>query len=196
MSKEKGYQTGVRRGKEIFGTLYDLGVDEVTVYAFTKDNTKRSRSITEAYTKAVVDFLRWVRGMDISILAVGDDNSPMFPDEFRPFVVPESDRHEKQKLNFLVNYGWEWDLREAFISFRRQYDGGPFDYMHYAPSRHVSRIDLLIRWGGQSRLSGFPPIQTVYSDIYIVEEMWPDYNPDHVYDALEWYQTVDVTLGG
>ena len=63
-------------------------------------------------------------------------------------------------------------------------------------SSDISRIDLLIRWGGRRRLSGMLPIQTVYSDIYVVDEMWPDFKPEHLYNALKFYQNQDITLGG
>ncbi len=196
MDKEEGYDFGMEKGKDLFQVLYDLGVDEVTVYAFTKDNTKRKSHITIAYTRAVVDFVQWVRSKNVSVLAVGDDKSDLFPDELKYHIEPRPDRGIKQKINFLVNYSWQWDIAQAAEHYRRQYTGIPFDYRDHAPSRHISRIDLLIRWGGQNRLSGFPPLQTVYSDIYIVKRMFPDFNPDQLHAALEWYQTVDVTLGG
>jgi undecaprenyl diphosphate synthase len=63
-------------------------------------------------------------------------------------------------------------------------------------SSDVSRIDLIIRWGGRRRLSGFLPVQSIYSDFYVVDEHWPDFNPEHFYKALKWYNDQDVTLGG
>jgi undecaprenyl diphosphate synthase len=60
----------------------------------------------------------------------------------------------------------------------------------------VSRIDLIIRWGGRRRLSGFLPVQSVYSDFYIIDDYWPDFKPEHFYQALEWYNKQDITLGG
>lgn len=64
-------------------------------------------------------------------------------------------------------------------------------------SAEIPRVDLLIRWGGgRRRLSGMLPVQTVYSDIYVVDEMWPDFKPEHLFKALEFYQNQDITLGG
>jgi len=54
----------------------------------------------------------------------------------------------------------------------------------------------LIRWGGRRRLSGFLPVQSVYSDIYIIDDLWPNFNKDHFFNALEWYNDQDITLGG
>jgi len=63
-------------------------------------------------------------------------------------------------------------------------------------SRDVSRIDLVIRWGGRRRLSGFLPLQSAYADFYIIDSLWPDMRIDEFRGALAWYQEQDVTLGG
>ncbi|MBE6047948.1 MAG: dihydroorotate dehydrogenase, partial [Clostridium sp.] len=63
-------------------------------------------------------------------------------------------------------------------------------------SNDISRIDLIIRWGGRRRLSGFLPVQSVYSDFYIIDRYWPDFSPSDLEEALNWYNTQDVTLGG
>nr|AYC80265.1 undecaprenyl diphosphate synthase family protein [uncultured bacterium] len=63
-------------------------------------------------------------------------------------------------------------------------------------SSDVSRVDLIVRWGGGRRLSGFLPVQSVYADLYAVDAMWPDYDPAHLEQALRWFDTQDRTLGG
>lgn len=63
-------------------------------------------------------------------------------------------------------------------------------------SSDISRIDLIIRWGDRRRLSGFLPVQSIYADFYVLDKMWPDFSPDDLYQALDWYQNQDVTLGG
>ena len=85
---------------------------------------------------------------------------------------------KKMKVNLLVNYGWEWDMKNNWAS------------------RNIPRVDMIIRWGGMCRLSGFLPIQSVYSDFYIVKELWPDFSEAQFENALKWYQKQDVTLGG
>jgi undecaprenyl diphosphate synthase len=53
-----------------------------------------------------------------------------------------------------------------------------------------------LRWGGGRRLSGFLPIQSIYADFYVIDELWPDFSIDQFHEALAWYQEQDVTLGG
>ena len=89
----------------------------------------------------------------------------------------------------LVNYGWEWDLKTAFASGQKRVLDG-------LASSQVSRIDMVMRWGGCRRLSGFLPVQSVYSDFYVVDEYWPEYEVDQVLAALTWFQSQEQTLGG
>ena len=98
------------------------------------------------------------------------------------------------RLNFLVNYGWEWDLaglqqNATQSASRRQLYGG-------LQSADISRIDLVVRWGGRRRLSGLLPVQAVYADFYVLDELWPDWQPQHLQNALAWWNKQDVTLGG
>lgn len=63
-------------------------------------------------------------------------------------------------------------------------------------SKAISRIDLIIRTGGHSRLSGLLPVQSVYADFYTLDDLWPDFNEDHLLAALNWYNDQDITFGG
>ena len=61
----------------------------------------------------------------------------------------------------------------------------------------MSRVDLIVRWGGGRRLIGFLPVQSVYPGSYaVVDEYWPDFRPEHFDEALNWFRDQDQTLGG
>ena len=115
----------------------------------------------------------------------------MFPKELLAYTKKTKVEKDKIKINFLINYGWYWDLTCAFDN-----SSDNKKMVENIASADIPRVDLLIRWGGRCRLSGMLPIQTVYSDIYVVDEMWPDFKPEHLYNAIEFYQDQDITLGG
>ena len=131
-----------------------------------------------------------------AVLVVGNTHSRMFPSELLPYTRR---RHRfgrgSIKVNLLVNYSWQWDLSQALMSAARPLSVND-RHLSSLGSAAISRIDLVLRWGGRRRLSGFLPIQTVYSDFYIIDEMWPDYERSQLDEALAWYQLQDVTLGG
>ncbi len=192
LSKEKGYDHGINPGLELFKLCEKENVEEVTFYGYTMDNTKRPSVQKEAFIKACVDSVMLLTKENCEILVVGYTSANFFPEELLPFTK------ERQvfgkggiKVNFLIHYGWTWDLnlKKDFTYLNK--DNQPF-----IKSKDISRIDLIIRWGGRRRLSGFLPVQSVYADFYVLDNLWPDFNEKDFYDALNWYDKQDITLGG
>jgi undecaprenyl diphosphate synthase len=192
-SKEKseGYEFGLKPGLEVVKLAKKLGVEEVTFYGFTVDNCKREKSQRVAFSKACVDAVNIISNESAEILVVGNQNSEMFPHELSGYTTRTPANGAKIKVNFLINYGWEWD-----ISNLKCVKENSANIMQLLNSRDISRIDLIIRWGGMRRLSGFLPIQSVYADIFVCENLWPDFKENDILEALNWYQKQDVTRGG
>jgi undecaprenyl diphosphate synthase len=190
-AKEQGYALGIDPGLALFHLCQEVGVKELTFYGFTTDNVKRPAEQRAAFVRACVSAVNILSHEDATLLVVGNHDSPVFPEELRPFTTPQCFGSGGMRVNFLVNYGWEWDLGSVRPegASRKQVTG-------QLRSADVSRIDLIIRWGGRRRLSGFLPVQSVYADFYIVDAFWPDFTPEHFTQALEWYQGQDITLGG
>jgi undecaprenyl diphosphate synthase len=191
LGKENGYESGLDPGLEIFKLCVEAGVEEITYYGFTCDNTKRPAVQRAAFTAACVNAVKMLSKEDASLLVIGNSDSPMFPKELLDYTKRSSFNNGKTKVNFLVNYSWEWDLNHL-----KSAKDDKKDILNYIKSNDISRLDLIIRWGGRRRLSGFLPVQSIYSDIYVLDEYWPDFEASHFYKALEWYNTQDITLGG
>ena len=119
----------------------------------------------------------------VDLLVIGNTDSKCFPEELKKYTKRTAINGGGIRLNFLVNYGWKWDLSHMKSS------GTLY-------SCDISRIDLVIRWGGMRRLSGFLPVQSVYADFYVEEKLWPDYEEADFYRAMDWYKKQDVTYGG
>lgn len=193
MNKEDGYHYGIHPGFELYKECVKLGISEITFYGFTQDNTKRPAIQTQAFRKACVDSVLELSKQDANLLIVGDTASPQFPEELLPYTKRVSIGKGLINVNFLVNYGWSWDIGHFTADKRTKYKE---NIIAGIASSDISRIDLIIRWGGRRRLSGFLPIQSVYADFYVIDEMWPDFKLSHLYEALDWYEKQDVTLGG
>ncbi|GAA0721201.1 undecaprenyl diphosphate synthase family protein [Clostridium malenominatum] len=191
LSKDKGYEQGVDPGLEVFKLCEKAGVEEVTYYGFTVDNTKRPMEQRLAFTQACIDAVKTISKENVDLLVVGNTKSPMFPEELLPYTKRQTCNKGGVKVNILVNYNWKWDLYELKGS-----KSSSNNINNEIQSSEISRMDLIIRWGGRRRLSGFLPVQSVYSDFYVVDELWPDFRSEHFYDALNWYEEQDVTLGG
>lgn len=184
MEKKEGYQRGLEPGLEVLRKAKKYRISEITYYGFTVDNCKRPKAQQEAFKKACVDAVKMIeREGNVSLLVVGDATSGNFPRELLEYTSRKEIGTPQIKVNFLVNYGWEWDLRGIAEE----------DMVH---SNDISRIDLVIRWGNMRRLSGMLPVQSVYSDFFVVEHLWPDYEEKDFDNAMMWYDKQDVTLGG
>lgn len=192
LSKEKGYEMGLKPGMELFKLCHDVGIKELTYYGFTVDNTKRPSMQTDAFTKACINAVEMFARESGELLVIGNTSSPMFPKELLPYTVRKTLGNGGMKINFLVNYGWDWDLNKL----QESKNPNKNNMISFLNSSDISRIDLIIRWGGRRRLSGFLPVQSIYADFYVIDDYWPDFRPKHLYDALEWYDKQDITLGG
>ena len=191
LTKDKGYALGVNPGLLLFKLCQKYGIKELTFYGFTTDNTKRPKAQKDAFIAACIESVKLISHEDAEILVIGNSSSPVFPNELLPYTSRKTCGKGGIKVNFLINYGWEWDLNSLKAA-----DINKKNLSKDLKSNDISRIDLIIRWGGRRRLSGFLPVQSVYSDFYIVDDLWPDFKPKHLQDALKWYSVQDVTLGG
>lgn len=197
LSKEYGYKYGLKPGMDLYDICKDLGIGEITYYGFTQDNTKRPKEQRIAFQEACVEAVEMLLKRDADLLVVGNTGSPMFPKELLPYTKQRTKIGKGLiKVNFLVNYSWQWDLLQGLLQSSKRGKENTKDIIRSLGSSQISRIDLIVRWGGRRRLSGFLPVQTIYSDFYIIDDLWPDFTSQHVMDALTWYQKQDITLGG
>lgn len=192
MTKEKGYESGLDPGLSAYRVCRDNGVEEVTFYGFTTDNTKRPSYQTQAFTDACVQATNMLLDEGAAVLVMGNTKSPMFPKELLPYTKRTEAKEGQIRANILVNYGWHWDLNTLADADKVNKN----NIQEYIQSNDISRLDMIIRWGGRRRLSGFLPVQSIYADFYVVDEYWPDYKEQHIHDALTWYKGQDITLGG
>ncbi|WP_312061145.1 undecaprenyl diphosphate synthase family protein [Anaerotignum sp.] len=185
LEKKDGYDRGLNPGLELYKLCKEMGVKEISYYGFTVDNTKRPTEQRLSFTNACVDAVKLLSGEDAELLVLGNAESKMFPEELLPYTKRRTFGNGGIKLNFLVNYSWEWDT-----GFAKDNLMGPLQ------SQEVSRVDLVIRWGGRKRLSGFLPLQSVYSDFYFIDDFWPDFKKEHLEEAIGWYNKQEISLGG
>lgn len=179
LPKEAGYDWGINPGLQLFEQCLKYGIEEASIFCFTQDNTKRPSLQKYAFRKATVTFALEIERRGAALLVLGDETSAQFPEELMKFRQRQGNG---MRVNLLVNYGWKWDL-----------EGLKDNDLH---SREIPPVDMIVRWGGSSRLSGFLPIQSVYADFFVIKEYWPDFNPMHFDHALAWFRKQDKTLGG
>ncbi|MGI8943676.1 MAG: undecaprenyl diphosphate synthase family protein [Qipengyuania sp.] len=179
LDNHEGYHHGIGPGVTLLEQCKDAGIAEASIYCFTKDNTKRPTIQKDAFKQASLAFAREVISRGAALLVVGDECGANFPPELLEY---RERKGQGLRVNLLINYDWAWDLNGLAQGTLRSAD--------------VSRLDLVVRWGGGRRLSGFLPVQSVYADFYVQDEYWPDFEQCHFEQALAWFSLQDQTLGG
>ena len=191
MAKQDGYVYGLSPGLDVLHLARKVGVQEITYYGYTTDNCGRPPEQVKAFSDACARAVAMIAEEPVSLLVVGNVDGPSFPQSIRQYTTRTDLHGGGIRVNFLVNYGWEWDMADLLSPGRER--SRICAGLH---SQDISRIDLVIRWGGMRRLSGFLPVQTVYADFFVVDRLWPDFQPEDFYEALLWYQKQDITRGG
>jgi undecaprenyl diphosphate synthase len=110
ITKKKGYAMGLNPGMLLFNLCKQSGIKELTFYGFTTDNTKRPSEQRIAFTEACIKAVEMLSREDAALLVVGGTDSAIFPKELLPFTNRKTCSKGEINVNFLVNYGWKWDL--------------------------------------------------------------------------------------
>ena len=176
LSREAGYAYGLKPGLLLLQQAKTYGIQEITYYGFTADNCRRPKEQVQAFQQACVQAVHDLATEGVDLLVIGNTDSKCFPEELKKYTKRTAINGGGIRLNFLVNYGWKWDLSNIKSA----------GFLH---SSDISRIDMVIRWGGMRRLSGFLPVQSVYADFYVEEKLWPDY------EKSDFLRVKTITLG-
>ena len=117
LPKQDGYEKGLDPGLQLYRLCAELGIKEITYYGFTQDNTKRPAIQREAFTRACIDAVELLSKENAELLVIGNTDSPMFPPELVPYTKKRCNFGRGGiKVNFLVNYGWQWIWGIFFVT--------------------------------------------------------------------------------
>jgi len=139
--KQDGYEYGLDPGLYFLKLAEEYGIKEITYYGFTTDNCKRPKKQIESFVKACVDAVNIIAKENTSLLVLGNTKSAMFPKELLPYTTRTKIGSGGTKVNFLVNYGWDWDLGNVTNSCTNR--KSIIESLH---SKDISRIDLILRF--------------------------------------------------
>ncbi|MGV2687228.1 dihydroorotate dehydrogenase, partial [Clostridium perfringens] len=114
-------------------------IKEITFYGFTVDNTKRPSEQKLAFIKACIDSVMLLTKEDCEILVIGITESKNFPKELLLFTTRQKFGSGGIKVNFLIHYGWEWDL-----NLLKESHSSKKHILPYIHSEDISRIDLIV----------------------------------------------------
>ncbi|MBR5642223.1 MAG: isoprenyl transferase [Firmicutes bacterium] len=205
----KGHQAGMEALHDIVKACSDMGVKVLTVYAFSTENWKRPADevsgIFALLVRYVAKELKELKANNVRIRLLGDI-APL-PDAARKAVLEAvNDTAEDTGLvfNIAINYGGRAEIVRAAKQLAQQAKDGSLDPADITEDLFAAQLytadlpdpDLIIRTGGELRLSNFLTWQSAYSEIYVTDTYWPEFTPEKLTEAIEAYNGRDRRFGG
>jgi len=195
-----GHSFGAEKFKKINEYCLDRNIEVVTFYAFSTENWKRSKEEVSNIMDLFVDYLhQWLdmddsRNMKVRFLG---DRSVLSPkaQELMAEVEKKSQRFKNQ-LNIAINYGARSEILRAFELLKGKESITEQDISDSLYTYGQPDVDLIIRTGGEKRLSNFLLWQAAYAEIYFTDVLWPDISFDDIDDALRFYSSRQRRFGG
>ncbi len=209
LPRNLGHQEGMKRVIEIVETASQLGIEYLTLYAFSTENWKRPKDEIDGLMNILVLFIRRelerLYKNNVRLHILGDISKlPSMP---RNEVIKAIDRTKSNSgmiLNIALNYGGRDEIIFGIKEILKDIDMGKIDigdlnpelFSNYLYTKGQPDPDLLIRPSGELRISNFLLYQIAYSEFWFSDILWPDFTRDDLYMAIIDYQKRNRRFGG
>ncbi len=204
-----GHRRGVETLRDIIRETSDIGIEALSIYAFSTENWTRSEQEVSALMGLLLEFfsseIDELDEKNVRIRILGDKSG--LPDKQREAVQNAEERTRGNtglSLNIALNYGSRDELARAVRTLAARVAAGelsPSDIGYDAISdaldtRGLPDVDLLIRTSGEMRLSNFLLMQCAYAEMEFPDVLWPDFTLARYREALSAFQSRDRRYGG
>ena len=196
-----GHNSGVSSVRDTIEASIDIGVKNLTLYVFSMENWKRPEAEVKALMhllfNSIDSELENLNKNNIKLSVIGQKD--LLPDSTRKRLIEAVDQTSNNnglKLNLAISYGAKQEIIEAvksisnkvkknIISLENIDENIINDHLY---TRNLDNVDLLIRTGGEIRVSNFLLWQISYAELFFLELLWPDFKKKHFYNAVIEYQ--------
>ena len=200
MPRVAGHRAGVESVRAIVQRCGELGVQVLTLFAFSSENWRRPEQevglLLELFVMALQRESKKLDKRNVCLRVIGDLSR--FSDKLQVEINKAEKLTEHNtglQLVVAANYGGRWDVTQAVQTIAAQVHTGELDAADVCEAnieQHLSlsglpEPDLFIRTGGEQRISNFLLWQLAYSELYFTDILWPDFNEDELNVALDWF---------
>ena len=201
-----GHQRGLSALRKLIPSVINEGIESITLFAFSTENWKRPQEEVNQLMKLFLGALKKevakIHENNIRLKIIGDISA--FPEEIQ-LSIAESEAMTSQnsglQLNIAANYGGRWDVVTAVQKWQAANpDKNVAEMTEEDISNHVCLAelpepDLLIRTGGESRISNFLIWQMAYTEFYFTDTLWPDFDDKALKLAIDSFQNRERRFG-
>jgi undecaprenyl diphosphate synthase len=208
LPRSSGHQKGVRTVRKIVKHCSQLGVNTLTLFAFSSENMNRSSEEVGLLFKLFLAVLKTettkLKDNNIKLKIIGDLS--VFTLDIQTLAQKaEKELANNTGLNLVIaaNYGGQWDIAESAKKIALESANGkinpenvdPSLFHSYTALANYPKVDLLIRTSGEIRLSNFLLWDIAYSELYFCKTLWPDFDEDALDLAIEDFRSRDRRFG-
>jgi undecaprenyl diphosphate synthase len=201
LSRIIGHRKGMESVREAVRTCRDLGIQVLTLYAFSTENWRRPQREIKALMSLLKQYIRSeineLHKNNIRVNILGDVHK--LPEDVVPFIdeaVQKTCNNSGMVLNLALSYSGRNEIIRAFLKIaadlqRQKITETDIDEQTvsaYLDTAGLPDPDLLIRTSGELRVSNFLLWQIAYTELYVTDVLWPDFRKDDLYKALLDYQ--------
>ena len=208
LDRIEGHRAGIESVRAVVRAAHELGIGQLTLYAFSTENWSRPKgevdalmSLLEHYLEAELEELH---RNGIQLRAIG--RLERLPASVRAKLEQATCRtrdNTEMVVLFALSYGGRTEIVDAARRIAREAEQGKLDpeqidekvFSAYLYAPDMPEPDLVIRTGGESRLSNFLLWQAAYAEMHVTDVMWPDFRKNDLVDALLWYQNRERRYG-
>ena len=197
-----GHKQGAKIIEDIALYLFDSGVKYLSLYAFSTENFNRPKqevdTLFDILEKGIEKYGELALKKNIRLTVSGNISglNQSLQNKINRFTS-ETKQYETPVLNICLNYGARQEICRAFSLMQK--DGisscNEQTLEKYLYTSEFPPVDLVIRTGGEYRVSNFLLWQSAYAELYFTDVLWPDFKKENAVDALLWYQSRNRRFG-
>jgi len=203
-----GHEAGVRAVREVVRASGELGLKYLTLYTFSIENWKRPKlevsALMSLLTRTTAKELDELMKQNVKLITTGRIYG--LPKERRKviqYAVEKTRNNTGLVLNLALNYGGRTEILDAVKAIMEACKGGVLDipdvdeelFSSFLYTVDIPDPDLMIRTSGEQRISNFLLWQTSYTELHIIDTLWPDFGRKELYEAILNYQQRERRFG-
>lgn len=196
-----GHNEGAKKIREITEFCMQIGIKFLTLYAFSTENWRRPKEEVDFLMNLLEKFLKRERKTylqsQIAFKTIGDISILPIKIQQQIATLEEQTKHFGGLMQILaLNYGSKDELRRAFLKLKEHPNITEEDIEQCLDTAGIPEVDMLIRTGGEQRLSNFLLWQSAYAELFFTKTLWPDFSCNELKAMLEEFSLRQRRFGG
>jgi undecaprenyl diphosphate synthase len=201
LKRVKGHEKGANVVRDITIKASNMELEYLTLYAFSTENWKRPKLEVDFLMKLLEKWLKNELSLyidnNVKFETIGDlSRLPKSTQKVIDFTKEQTSSHTGLTQVLAINYGGQDEIIRAIKKIDNKEDLTIENFNNFLDTKDMPVVDVLIRTGGEKRISNFLLWQVAYAELFFTDMMWPDFNSQEFEDILNKFGTIHRRFGG